>query len=80
MRAVLRRLALGAIELYGRLVSPLFGRRCRYHPSCSAYAAEAIATYGLAKGSGLAARRIVRCHPWGPGGVDPVPPQGARSA
>jgi putative membrane protein insertion efficiency factor len=61
------------IRAYQRWISPLFGPRCRFHPTCSAYAAEAIATHGAARGSWLAVRRIARCHPWNPGGVDPVP-------
>ena len=67
------RVATFLIELYRRLVSPLFPRHCRYEPTCSAYALEAIRTHGFVRGSGLAVRRIARCHPFNPGGVDPVP-------
>ena len=63
----------GLIRLYQLFLSPLIGPRCRYWPSCSAYAAEAIATHGALAGSGLALRRLLRCHPWGGSGVDPVP-------
>lgn len=62
-----------AIRLYRRFVSPLLPRRCRYHPTCSQFALEAIRLHGAARGSLLAVGRIGRCHPWGPGGVDPVP-------
>ena len=61
------------IRGYQRFISPLFGPRCRFHPTCSAYAAEAIATHGAGRGTWLAVRRIARCHPWNPGGLDPVP-------
>ena len=58
---------------YQRFVSPLFPPTCRYQPTCSSYALEAIKLHGGLKGSWLALRRIVRCHPWGGSGFDPVP-------
>jgi putative membrane protein insertion efficiency factor len=61
------------IRCYQRLLSPLLGPRCRFYPSCSHYAAEAITRFGPAKGSALALHRLCRCHPLNPGGVDPVP-------
>jgi len=56
-------------------ISPLLGPRCRFYPTCSEYALEALATHGLFKGCRLALARILRCHPWHPGGADPVPPR-----
>ncbi|HTL23942.1 MAG TPA: membrane protein insertion efficiency factor YidD [Mycobacteriales bacterium] len=61
------------IRFYQRWISPALGERCRFAPSCSHYAAEALRTHGLLRGSLLAVRRIGRCHPWNPGGHDPVP-------
>jgi putative membrane protein insertion efficiency factor len=58
-----------------RVVSTRLPPRCRFHPSCSAYALEALEVHGAARGSWLAVRRIGRCHPWHPGGLDPVPPR-----
>lgn len=66
-------LALVPIRLYQRWVSPLLPPSCRFVPSCSQYAAEAIEHFGFAKGGWLAAQRIVRCQPFHPGGYDPVP-------
>jgi uncharacterized protein len=64
------RLALLPIRLYQVLVSPLLGRRCKYHPSCSQYALDALHRHGLLKGGGKAAWRLLRCNPWSHGGVD----------
>ncbi|WP_374200325.1 membrane protein insertion efficiency factor YidD [Arthrobacter sp. M4] len=61
------------LMIYRRLVSPLYGQVCRFFPSCSAYALEAVTVHGAVKGSWLAARRLARCHPWNAGGVDHVP-------
>jgi uncharacterized protein len=62
-----------AVRGYQLVVSPLLPASCRYEPSCSAYAIEALGRHGALKGSWLAARRIARCHPWGGHGYDPVP-------
>jgi putative membrane protein insertion efficiency factor len=70
--------ALGLIRGYKLLFSPYFAGSCRYVPSCSEYAAAAIATYGVARGTWLAMRRLSRCHPLGSSGYDPVPPPSAR--
>jgi putative membrane protein insertion efficiency factor len=74
----MKRLALLPIHLYRLFLSPFLGRQCRYHPTCSAYALEAIGTHGILRGYWLAVRRIGRCHPWGGAGYDPVP--GVRRA
>ena len=65
---------LGTIATYRLVVSPWLPSRCRFEPSCSAYASEAIRLHGPAKGSRLAVTRLARCHPWHAGGYDPVPP------
>ncbi len=67
------RILLALIAGYRRLLSPLLPRVCRFHPSCSAYAAEAIERHGALRGIPLVVRRIARCHPFNPGGFDPVP-------
>ena len=64
---------LGLIRAYQLVLSPLLGSNCRYQPTCSEYAREAIARYGALRGGALALRRIGRCHPWGGAGYDPVP-------
>jgi uncharacterized protein len=69
----MRHLAALLIQLYQWAVSPLLGPRCRFYPSCSQYALEAIERFGVLGGGWLAARRLGRCHPWQPGGFDPVP-------
>ncbi|MDR2092747.1 MAG: membrane protein insertion efficiency factor YidD [Azoarcus sp.] len=73
MRRFFRRFLLALIRGYQLGISPLLGPRCRFYPSCSDYAREAIALHGVRKGGWLALTRILRCHPWHPGGVDPVP-------
>ncbi|MEX2279440.1 MAG: membrane protein insertion efficiency factor YidD [Acidimicrobiia bacterium] len=69
----LTRVATGAIRAYQRFVSPLLGRNCRFSPTCSAYALEALDRHGLLRGSGMAIRRLGRCQPLVDGGYDPVP-------
>jgi putative membrane protein insertion efficiency factor len=71
---VVARALLLAVEAYRRWVSPLLGPRCRFAPSCSAYATEALRLHGAGRGSWYAVRRVARCHPFHPGGHDPVPP------
>lgn len=70
----LARLLRLPIRGYQLAISPMIGPSCRFHPTCSGYALEAIETHGAARGVWLAARRIARCHPWNAGGYDPVPP------
>jgi putative membrane protein insertion efficiency factor len=71
----LRTLFVAPIRVYQRLISPVFGERCRYYPSCSEYAVQAIQSYGILRGLVLAGWRIIRCNPWSHGGVDPVTSQ-----
>jgi uncharacterized protein len=68
------RTLVALISAYRKVVSPLLGARCRFYPSCSAYAAEAISVHGAGRGTWLAFRRLGKCHPFHPGGLDPVPP------
>ena len=68
------RFAVFLIQAYRTAVSPLLGPRCRFHPSCSEYSATALRRHGLKNGGGMALGRIVRCHPFNPGGYDPVKP------
>jgi uncharacterized protein len=69
----MRLLLAGLIRLYQLVVSPLLPRACRFYPSCSQYALEAVTRHGALRGSALTAARLARCHPWNPGGVDFVP-------
>ncbi|MBC7332412.1 MAG: membrane protein insertion efficiency factor YidD [Synergistetes bacterium] len=69
----MRKAVLLLLNLYRRFISPLYPPVCRFSPSCSLYAYEAIEKYGVLKGSYLALRRLLRCHPFHPGGYDPVP-------
>ena len=69
----MKKACMAAIRFYQRAVSPLFPPRCRYIPTCSEYALEAVEKYGAVKGSWLAAKRILRCNPFHKGGYDPVP-------
>ncbi len=75
----MRKLAILPIRAYQLCLSPYLGPSCRYLPTCSAYAAEAIAVHGVFKGLYYALRRILRCHPWGGSGYDPVPPPAAKA-
>ena len=77
---MIRRAMVALIGLYQHWVSPLLGPRCRFYPSCSHYAADAILEHGPFVGVFLGGRRLLRCHPWNPGGVDAVPPRGGVRA
>jgi len=79
MQEIPVRLLTSLLRGYRWLLSPLLGNACRFHPSCSQYAIEALHAHGLWRGSWLAARRLGRCHPWHPGGVDPVPALASRN-
>lgn len=70
----MRALIVFVLRAYQAVVSPFLAPSCRFHPSCSQYAIEAVARHGAAKGGLLAARRLCKCHPWHDGGFDPVPP------
>jgi putative membrane protein insertion efficiency factor len=79
--AVSRTIVAGLVLLvrgYQKLISPLIGPHCRFAPTCSQYAIEALAQHGVVRGLGLAVRRILRCHPFAEGGLDPVPPRRDR--
>ena len=77
VRATLVWLLLLPIRAYQVVVSPLTPATCKFHPTCSAYAVTSLKRHGPFKGTVLAGYRVVRCHPWQPGGLDPVPPKGA---
>lgn len=68
-----RRVAISGIRAYQKVLSPLFGRNCRYYPTCSSYTSEAIEIHGVVAGGWMGIKRIGRCHPWHEGGVDLVP-------
>ncbi|MDE7065525.1 MAG: membrane protein insertion efficiency factor YidD [Desulfovibrionaceae bacterium] len=74
MSMLLRKLAVVPIRLYQYCISPVLPPSCRYYPSCSAYAVEAVMRHGILRGGWLTICRLARCHPWAAGGVDPVPP------
>ena len=69
---MLRKLFILPIKLYQFCISPLFGKSCRYEPTCSSYSIESINKYGIVKGTTLSFKRILKCHPWGKSGYDPV--------
>ncbi|HJW55089.1 MAG TPA: membrane protein insertion efficiency factor YidD [Burkholderiaceae bacterium] len=69
----MKKLLLLLVRVYQLGISPFLGQNCRFYPSCSEYAAEALREHGAAKGSALAVARLCKCHPWHPGGLDPVP-------
>ncbi|HRP74638.1 MAG TPA: membrane protein insertion efficiency factor YidD [Rhodocyclaceae bacterium] len=69
----MKKVLLGVLGVYRYGISPMLGRNCRFHPSCSEYAAEAVSEHGALKGSWLALKRVSCCHPFHPGGYDPVP-------
>ena len=71
---------VGLLKVYRAVISPLYGNVCKYYPSCSAYALEAVTVHGAVKGSWLSARRLASCHPWAAGGYDPVPGTPAAEA
>lgn len=66
---------IALLKFWRFAISPLYGQVCRYHPTCSAYALEAVTEYGALKGVWMTVRRLSRCHPWAAGGYDPVPPR-----
>lgn len=84
LRGAVRRGAIAVlvapIRAYQLVLSPLLGPRCRFYPSCSSYAVTALRVHGPLRGTALALWRLLRCHPWNPGGPDPVPPTHHRSA
>ena len=77
LRSGLTRLLMGAVRLYQIILSPFFGGQCRFHPTCSTYALHALESHGPLRGTGLALKRLLKCHPFHPGGFDP-PPQGRK--
>ena len=77
---MIKRLLIILIDSYRLLLSPFFGTQCRFYPTCSVYAREAIDAHGAWRGAWLAVWRILRCNPWCAGGVDPVPPSSMRNS
>ncbi len=79
LRRVPSLLLMALVRIYQLVISPLFAGSCRFYPSCSAYGLEALRVHGAVKGTWLTVRRLLRCHPWNPGGVDEVPPRHTHS-
>ena len=79
LRPILTKILLGLIKLYQTLISPLTPNTCRFQPTCSQYAKEAIMVHGARKGSVMALKRLFKCHPWGKSGYDPVPPKNNKN-
>lgn len=79
VRTLPRNVCIAVLVAYRAVVSPLYGDVCRYYPSCSRYALEAIQQHGVVRGVWLGLRRIARCHPWAPGGVDDIPEPARRA-
>jgi len=75
----MKSLLIALVRAYQYLLSPLLGPRCRYQPTCSEYAVQALREHGALRGGWLTVRRLSRCHPWGSSGYDPVPPRKAES-
>ncbi|MEA5497221.1 MAG: membrane protein insertion efficiency factor YidD [Limnoraphis robusta] len=75
----MKKIVIGLIRGYKMFISPLLPPSCRYHPTCSVYAMQAVERFGVMQGGWLAIRRILRCHPFHPGGYDPVPPKNKKS-
>ena len=76
----MKHVLIGLLKAYRAVISPLYGNVCKYYPSCSAYALEAVTVHGAGRGTWLAARRLGSCHPWAEGGYDPVPGTPAAEA
>ncbi|MEW8506703.1 MAG: membrane protein insertion efficiency factor YidD [Candidatus Thiodiazotropha sp.] len=74
----MRRIVIFLVRLYQTILSPFIGQHCRFYPSCSAYALEALEKHGVMAGLWLSIKRVSRCHPWHEGGVDPVPEPGKK--
>lgn len=78
IKALPQKILLGLVRAYQLALSPMFGPNCRFYPTCSNYAMDAIREHGALKGAMLAAVRLAKCHPWHPGGVDLVPPKAGQ--
>lgn len=72
MDEIVKKIMIASIRFYQIFISPVLGKRCRFYPSCSQYTIEALEKYGILRGCYLAVRRLIRCHPWHPGGYDPL--------